>query len=434
MGKIYMDTNVLYESKRRFEFIYEKFPPEEIWLSFSGGKDSTVCLELMIQEAKKRGIEFINVLTIDLEGHYKMHEEFLYRTFQRKDIKIQGFWVCLPLSLRNSSSCFQPKWLCWDPQSKKDWIRKLPSAECVVSLDNNIFDFFKIGIEFEDFIIEFPRWLKNYFGLEKVCQIIGIRTDESYHRYLKIKAEKNKEFFDGNNWILIHKKQKKFLDCYLTHPIYDWTVQDVWKYLYKKDYTKVYDKMYLLGYPYSEMRICQPYGEEQRKNIGLFSKIEPDTWIKLQKRVQGSNFAKKYNGKYLLGDRKIKKPEQFTWEIWTRILLNSFPKYLKEHYLKKINIFLKWWRKELYNDILHVYKQNENDKYDEDGLYIVKIPDEPTAEVKALYKTRRIPSWYRIAKTLIKNDYYCKELSFKQNKNEYEKLEKLKKKYGDINK
>ena len=82
MGKNYIDANVLEEAITRIEFIYDKFDPKEIWLSFSGGKDSTVCLELMIEEAKKRKIDFINVLIIDLEGHYKLHEEFLYRTFQ----------------------------------------------------------------------------------------------------------------------------------------------------------------------------------------------------------------------------------------------------------------------------------------------------------------------------------------------------------------
>lgn len=427
MGKNYLATNVLEESENRIKFIYDNFSPKEIWLSFSGGKDSTVCLELMIQELKKRKINFLNVLLIDLEGHYKMHEEFLYRTFQRNDIEIRGFWICLPLSLRNASSSFQPKWLCWDPKKKNDWVRKLPINKNVISLENNIFNFFKIGMEFEEFIIEFPRWLKSNYNLKKVCQIVGIRTDESYNRYLKIKAKKNKEFFAETNWILKHKKQKKFLDSYLAHPIYDWAVQDVWKYLYKKDYTKVYDKMYLLGCPLYEMRICQPYGEEQRKTIDLFAKIEPETWNKIQKRVQGSNLAKKYNKKYLLGDRIVKKPENFTWEIWVRIILNSFPDYLKEHYLEKINTFLKWWRKELYHDILHVYKENENDKYDIDGLYIVKIPDTPSSVLKEKYK--RVPSWNRIAKVLIKNDYYCKGLNFRQNKNEYEKLEKLKRKY-----
>ena len=220
MGKNYLATNVLEESENRIKFIYDNFSPKEIWLSFSGGKDSTVCLELMIQELKKRKINFLNVLLIDLEGHYKMHEEFLYRTFQRNDIEIRGFWICLPLSLRNASSSFQPKWLCWDPEKKNNWVRKLPVNKNVISLENNIFNFFKIGMEFEEFIIEFPRWLKSNYNLKKVCQIVGIRTDENYNRYLKIKAQKNKEFFAETNWILKHKNQKKFLDSYLAHPIY----------------------------------------------------------------------------------------------------------------------------------------------------------------------------------------------------------------------
>ena len=88
----------------------------------------------------------------------------------------------------------------------------------------------------------------------------------------------------------------------------------------------------------------------------------------LEKRLAWSN--REYKGKYLLGYRCVKKPDQLSWENWARIILNSFPRYLKEHYLGKINIFLKWWRKELYDDILHIHKENTNDVYDHDGIYI----------------------------------------------------------------
>jgi predicted phosphoadenosine phosphosulfate sulfurtransferase len=183
--------------------------------------------------------------------------------------------------------------------------------------------------------------------------------------------------------------------------------------------------MYKTGYPLSEMRICQPYGEEQRDNLDLFARIEPETWARISERVYGCNFAKIYKGKNVLKG-KIKKPLDITWEGWTRLILNSMPPYLREHYLRRINVFLRWWRKELYSDIEHVYsiEYAPNEVIDKDGLYQVNIPDEKVGDTEKL-----CPSWRRIAKVLVKGDYLCKNLTFQANKNEYEKLQALMEKW-----
>ena len=239
-------------------------------------------------------------------------------------------------------------------------------------------------------------------------------------------VRKNREFYNGIQWIL--KQKSTGHDTYSVHPIYDWLVQDVWKYLSGKSYTKVYDKMYLVGYALNSMRICQPYGEEQRDNIDLFCKIEPETWNKVVTRVCGGNFAKMYKGKNIIKGR-IKLPKETTWEEWARLILNTMPPFLRDHYIRRINVFLRWWRKELYNDIPSVYseKYQDNETMDTDGLYVVTIQDEHIDDIKKLQ-----PSWRRIAKVLIKGDYLCKNLTFSANKEEYEKLENIKKKYNAI--
>jgi predicted phosphoadenosine phosphosulfate sulfurtransferase len=73
------------------------------------------------------------------------------------------------------------------------------------------------------------------------------------------------------------------------------------------------------------------------------------------------------------------------------------PPYLKNHYLKKIDKFLEYWKN-------HGF---END-----------IPE--TADPK-LESQRKAPSWRRICKVLLRNDYWCKGLSFCQTKGEMEK-------------
>lgn len=427
MPKVFLAKNVYEAAIERIEFLYQEFDPTEIWLSWSGGKDSTVCLYLMEEVARRRGIDFLNVLIIDLEGHYKLHVEFMEQLVRRDDFRLDGYWVCLPFNLSNASSFHMPKWLCWDPEKRDLWIRPLPDNRLVVNYENHPFgDHFRIGMEFEEFIIEFPRFLVEKRGLSRVAQVIGIRTQESYNRYLKMKVRENREFYQGIQWMM--KQKATGYDTYSVHPIYDWQTEDTWKYQSSKPYNQVYDKMYLAGYPLHSMRICQPYGEEQRDNIDLFAKIEPETWARMCERVYGGNFAKLYKGKNVLKGR-IEKPEHVTWEEWARLILRTMPPYLREHYLRRINVFLRWWRKEMYGDIEHVYSREyaENEQFDREGIYVVDIYDEKEGDTRKLY-----PSWRRIAKVLVKGDYLCKNLTFQQNQREYEKLEALKAKWMDL--
>jgi len=429
MSKKYLDINVYEAAIQRLEYIYQEFSENEIWLSLSGGKDSSVCFYLMKEVALKLGFKSINVLIIDLEGHYKLHNDFLEQLIADKEIQVNGYWICLPFHLSNASSFHMPKWLCWEADKRDKWIRPMPANRLIINEENNPFDgYFRKGMEFEEFIVQFPKYLVEKKGLRKIAQVIGIRTQESYNRYLKMKVRANREFYNGIQWIL--KQKITGYDTYSVHPIYDWDIADVWKYSSTVPYNHVYDKMYLAGYALNSMRICQPHGEEQRDNMDLFAKIEPETWSRVSERVYGGNFAKIYKGKNIMKGR-IKKPENTTWEAWTRLILRTMPPYLRDHYLRRINVFLRWWRKYLYKDIPHVYAQKyqDNEKFDQDGLYIVDIYDEHERDTAAKDKK---PSWRRIAKVLVKGDYLCKNLKFCANQQEYEKLEALKKRYENI--
>lgn len=427
MTKKYLtDKNVYQAAIERLNYVYDEFTEDEIWLSLSGGKDSTACFHMMKEVALERGIKTLNVLIIDLEGHYKLHIDFMERLIADTEINVNGYWVCLPFHLSNASSLHMPKWLAWEASKEDLWIRPMPTNRLVINEENNPFDAFRVGMEFEEFIVEFPRFLVEKCGLAKVAQIIGIRTQESYNRFLKMRVRENREFYNGIQWMM--KQKSTGYDTYSVHPIYDWEVEDVWKYSYGKPYNPVYDKMWLAGYPLHEMRICQPYGEEQRDNIDLFAKIEPETWSRMTARVYGANFAKIYKGKNVMKGN-IKPPEGVTWEEWARLILRTMPPYLREHYVRRINVFLRWWRKRLYDDIPAVYahEYQENESFDDDGIYVLNIHDEIDGDSK-----KKHPSWRRIAKVLVKGDYACKALTFQVNQNEYEKMEALKAKWGAI--
>ena len=247
----------------------------------------------------------------------------------------------------------------------------------------------------------FAEWFAQ--GKLTACGV-AIRADESINRFRTIKNDR-KETFKGRGWTTrITENTFNF------YPIYDWRTEDVWTAVGRHgwEYNKIYDLMFIQGKSIHEQRICQPYGDDQRKGLDLFRRLEPETWAKVVNRVSGANFGNIYCQTWLLGDRKLVRPEKFkSWKEFTEFLLATIPRYEAEWYRGKFRKFLDWWA-------VHGYP---------DG-----IPDEADPKLES---SKKAPSWRRLAKCILKNDKLCKGLSFSQTKNEYEKYLELKRKYGE---
>lgn len=388
--KTYLNKDVYTSAIERYEYIFTNF--ERVCISFSNGKDSGVLLNLAIEVARKLNKLPVNILYIDFEAQYKHAIDFTHYTFNRPEV--QGWWVCLPIHLRNAVSQFQPHWLCWDETKKDAWVRQIPKNKYVVS-DKNYFPFFLEGMEFEEFVPEFAKWFSQ--GKKTAC-CVGIRSDESLNRFRTIKSD-TKITLDNLQWTtkLFPKDNSQIYNCY---PIYDWRVEDVWRANGKFgwQYNKIYDIMHLAGVSLSKQRLCQPYGDDQRQGLYLFKILEPETWAKVVNRVEGANFGNRYteNDRTTLGNYKVNLPKGHTYESYAKFLLSTMPPYLAEHYQIKIDKFLAWWENE--------------------GIKIIPDYDDPKKEA-----SKKVPSWRRICKVLLKNDYWCKGLSFAQTKREMEK-------------
>jgi predicted phosphoadenosine phosphosulfate sulfurtransferase len=249
-------------------------------------------------------------------------------------------------------------------------------------------------MEFEEFTPEFGQW---YSQNQPTACFVGIRTDESLNRYRTIGSGK-KQSFGGRQWTT-------WLGggVWNIYPIYDWRTEDVWTYYgkYRRPYNHLYDRMHQAGLTIHQARICQPYGDDQRKGLWLFQVIEPETWAKVVARVNGANQGAMYvrESGNILGYRNIAKPDHLSWKQFAEVLLESMPPPAAEHYRNKIAVFLHWYQERGYQD---------------------GIPDEGPAVDKSA------PSWTRICKALLRNDYWCKGLSFSQHKTgAYEKYKKL---------
>jgi len=394
MPKYRLETNVYQESVLRTKWTFDNF--ERIYLSFSAGKDSTVMLHVVMEEAKKRN-QKIGLLIVDLEGQYKLTIDHIYECIEEYRDFIDLYWVCLPIHLRNAVSVYDPFWKCWDKEVEDDWIRKLPEEGIS---DENFFPFFTNGMEFEEFVPEFGEWYSQ--GKLTAC-LVGIRTDESLNRFRTISST-TKETLDNKQYTT-----KVTNNVFNVYPIYDWKTEDIWIYHYKFPnlrYNELYEMMHKAGLSISQQRICQPYGDDQRRGLWLFHLIEPETWAKVVARVNGANSGALYVNESgsITGYNKISKPDNHTWESFSMLFLNSIPEVTKEHYLNKIYTFTKWW---------------------EERGYPEGIPDEAPYILEG---KRIVPSWRRICKSLLRNDYWCKGLGFSQQKTKaYKKYLELKK-------
>lgn len=417
--KKYRDQNVLDAARERLHYVLDEF--DHIYLSVSGGKDSSVMMQLARRIAERRDDDpTFDVLFVDLEAQYRATIEQLEALLDNSDRVVdEVYWCCLPLSLRNAVSQIQPKWTCWNRENRDRWVRDVPDRDGVLTENNHPFEFFEPKMEFEHFIDEFAAWYDDeHDGVTAAG--IAIRSDESLNRFRSLTSD-TKQRHGEKNWTTRVQVSDEYLDVYNVYPIYDWKTEDVWGYVSEYDlpYNEVYEQMWKNGMSIHEARICQPYGDDQRNGLDQFRRIEPETWERVLDRVSGVNFGNIYARTSLLGNFESEKPDHLSWQEYAVFLLESVGLYcpeLRDHYTEKIQGFIDW-----YEDV----------EYEETGwTEEMGLEDFPDTHPDGLPKSG-YPSWERIAWAIERNDFWMKRLGFNQTKGGREKLEQLRDKYGE---
>lgn len=386
--KKYLGMSVLEAAQQRIAWTFDTFP--RIYCSLSGGKDSTVMAHLVMQEAIRRERK-IGLMYIDFEAQFAHTIEHLEEMYVLYADRIEPYWIALPIHLRNAVSMYQHHWICWNPEREADWVRHPPK---VAITDQGSFPFYQYAMEFEDFVPEFGHW----YAQGQLCAcFVGIRTVESLNRWRTIAGHGTK--FEGRNWTNYVGQT-----LWNIYPIYDWTTQDIWVYHAQtgKPHNEIYDLMHKAGLTLHQQRLCQPYGDDQRKGLWLFHVLEPETWPKIIARVNGANSGARYarESGNILGNIKIAKPEGHTWESFAMLLLESLPPKIQEHYKNKVAVFIHWFRE-------------RGIEMRDDGP-IEKGSDPCCA------------NWKRICKVLLRNDYWCRGLSFGMHKSQaYERYQEV---------
>lgn len=377
-----LGIDVLTAARQRIARVFDEF--ERVCVSFSGGKDSTVMLHLVMDEAIARRRR-VGVLFVDLEAQYRLTIEHVAALYAEYALHIDPYWIALPLNLRNAVSAFEPQWRCWEPRDRDNWVRE-PHDASIASAPSD-WSWYREGMEFEELVPAFSHW---YSQGELTAAFVGIRTQESLNRWRTIARKKSRwQDVPWTTWL-----GGAAPSVYNAYPIYDWSTEDIWRYhacYPDRRYNRLYDLMHGAGLTIHQQRICQPYGDDQKRGLWLYQVIEPETWGRVVARVAGANQGALYVKERgnMTGSYRVTLPAGHTWKSFAEMLLDTMPANTAEHYRIKIGVFLRWWERK----------------------GVREIPQEADPKDEA---ARIAPSWRRICKALLRNDYWCKGLSFTQ--------------------
>lgn len=432
----YKNQNVYASYLERMHFIFQEF--DNIFVSFSGGKDSGLLLNLTLDFRNRfYPDKNLGVFHQDFEAQYTVTTEYIESTFKRleKEKGVELYWVCLPMATRTCFSNYQIFWYPWDDKKEEIWVRPMPQHPYVINLSNNMISTYRYRMHQEDLAKQFGRWYRISHDNKKTVCLLGIRAGESLQRY---SGFLNKKYgYKGTCWI-----SQQFKDTYAASPLYDWGVNDVWhaNAIFSYPYNKIYDLFYMAGLKPSQMRVASPFNDSAKESLNLYRIIDPEVWSRLVGRVHGANFGAIYGKTKAMGYRALSLPEGHTWKSYTKFLLETLPKRLRNSYIKKFQTSIDFWHhtgggldeKTISELIEHGYriKRNGISNYtvmkNSRIIFLDKIPDH-TDDIKS---SRDIPSWKRMCYCILRNDHICRSMGFGLNREQQLRVQELRKKYG----
>lgn len=203
--------NLVQTTKERIKLAIDIYP--KVFVSFSGGKDSTVLCELVRQVCEENSRDFIAVFN-DIETIAPEITDFVIEKQNRYNVHL----VQAPVTFKSSGEL--PTWINWDGKHQEHWCK--PQIGIVPEI--KLTSWFNLFTDYANYLSDDLPFLN----------FVGIRAQESFHRNMTTtKTKKNNPI----NWLY---DQGTYAKCY---PLFDWTWQNIWDFIIDNNlgYNKSYD-------------------------------------------------------------------------------------------------------------------------------------------------------------------------------------------------
>jgi predicted phosphoadenosine phosphosulfate sulfurtransferase len=270
--------NVYDAALDRIRFVFDEFH-NQVSVSTSGGKDSTVILELASIVNNERGLPPLDAMFLDQECEFQATVDYMrYLMYDRDDINLR--WYQIPFLLENSTNHEDPWLKVWDTTLGPDeWMRpKEPGSIHTNRYGQDKFHELLSSIATHD---------------THGATVDGMRSEESPARRLLMTS---KPMYKWTTWSAVDADPRyggrvgqSWSHRWRFHPIYDWSYRDVWKAIDNNGwrYNAHYDHLFQHGVNVKNMRVSNFHHETALTSLHWLQEIEPATWEKATQRLAG---------------------------------------------------------------------------------------------------------------------------------------------------
>lgn len=328
MTILYQENNVYDEALDRIRFLYDTH--DDVIVSMSGGKDSTVLFNLALIVAKEKGRLPVKVFWLDQEAEWQATVDYMAKIMHRDDV--EPYWFQIPFDFTNSLSPVCNFLRVWDEGKEKQWVH--PKDEISIKENPSKYN------RFHDLVNNLP----GFCTASKDCAVlVGMRITESLNRRACIAY--GKVVYEGITWC-----KKKKGNHQVFWPIYDFTNDDIWTAIARNhwDYNRIYNYQYQAGMAKQNMRVSALIHETAWHSIEFLQEFEPQTYDRFVQRISGvSTFAHAFDSESVMP-----KELPFAFASW-----REYRDYLLEHITQEQykDLFRMRWKGQDGNDWYKVH-------------------------------------------------------------------------------